>query len=326
MKLNYQQFKKYIEDNGVTDARTTEDFDDIPKGTLIKFGFDGVNISSYTMDLKGQEQYTYSFDVILSITWRNVYEGLFEVEDDYREQEKGLQIEKSEVTDNQKELRISVKTQDEWNAVVKKMLDDPKIGMWRNCEQGIKSEDWNDFREATEVDSVKDKNYRITYDSSEIIKNYLYIPLQSAQEYLGYDPNEKLKPMLDGYVYTYDGEIFKDRCSTFNCKFTPEEINKLWTAGCYGKSVDEFVEEMKSYKYSMEFNQLTKPKGNKYMSIISNAFKSKENKALEHFGLGTIETLSERGRQEFIDFLWETLKEEKKAFLSKMVEAYKEDK
>jgi hypothetical protein len=307
MKLTYEQFKKYIEDNGVTDARTTENWHCIPKGTLIKFGFDNVNISSYRMDLKGQEQYTYSFDIIWSSGWGDDYKGLFEVED--------------------KELGISVKTQDEWNAVVKKMLDDPKIGMWGNDDKEIHEHYFEEHEGGAVLYSEKDCNYKILRSSFEWYKNnYPNIPLQSAQEYLGYDPNEKLKPMLDGYVYTYDGEIFKDRCSTFNCKFTPEEINKLWTAGCYGKSVDEFVEEMKSYKYSMEFNQLTKPKGNKYMSIISNAFKSKENKALEYFNLGTTETLSERGRQEFIDFLWETLKEEKKAFLSKMVEAYKEDK
>lgn len=312
MKLTYEQFKKYIEDNGVTEARTTEDLGCVPKGTLIKFGFDDVFISSYEIHLNGQKQYESGVDLSWSITWRNDYKGLFEVEDDYREQKKGLQTEKSKVTDNQKELRISVKTQEEWNAVVKKMLDDPKIGEWNGGGKEIAEELWNDYGEETEIHSNSEDNYRITYSDNF----HTNIPPQSAQEYLGYDPNEKLTDLSRSTVTTVDEGI------------------GVGSQDWYGKNIDECIEKMETYlreesiknKLYISFNQLTKPKGNKYMSIISNAFKSKENKALEHFGLGTTETLSERGRQEFIDFLWETLKEEKKAFLSKMVEAYKEDK
>ena len=322
MKLTYEQFKKYIEDNGVTDARTTEDWKAIPKGTLIKFGLqpDGT-ITSWESFLEGQKQYEYIFCAQWIAAW-TVYKGLFEVED------------------KQKELRISVKTQEEWNAVVRKMLDDPNIGKWRTGNDSVLEHLFSDHEKDAVLYSEEMDNYKISCSTKKYYDdNFPNIPLQSAQEYLGYDPNEKLTvnqpnisigddirnpndilrvqgPMLDGYVYTYNGEIFKDKRST---------LNKY-----YGKSFyDVFLEEIKAYKYTMELNpinQLTKPKGNKYMSIISNAFKSKENKALEYFNLGTTETLSERGRQEFIDFLWETLKEEKKSFLNKIVEAYKEDK
>ena len=64
----------------------------------------------------------------------------------------------------------------------------------------------------------------------------------------------------------------------------------------------------------------------KTMSIINNAFKSKENKAMENFGLGTTDQLNERGRDEFVDYLFQNLPEQKKGFLEKIVEAGKEEK
>ena len=67
-----------------------------------------------------------------------------------------------------------------------------------------------------------------------------------------------------------------------------------------------------------------KPK-KKIMHIINNVFKSKENKAFEYFGLGNTKELTNRGRSEFIDFLFEILTEDRKAFLEKIVEAHKEE-
>ena len=59
----------------------------------------------------------------------------------------------------------------------------------------------------------------------------------------------------------------------------------------------------------------------KTMSIISNALKSKENKALEAFDLGTTEQLTNQGRAEWMDFLFSNMPEQKAAFLAKIVEA-----
>ena len=73
-------------------------------------------------------------------------------------------------------------------------------------------------------------------------------------------------------------------------------------------------------------NNLTKPTGKTFMSVITNAFKSKENKALEHFDLGSSCALNERGKMEFLQYLFETKTEEREAFLAKLVEAHKEAK
>ena len=66
-------------------------------------------------------------------------------------------------------------------------------------------------------------------------------------------------------------------------------------------------------------------KQNKVMNI-KNAFKSKENKAMEYFGLGSTCDINERGLQEFLSYLWETAdKETKKEFLKKIVEEYENE-
>jgi len=68
-----------------------------------------------------------------------------------------------------------------------------------------------------------------------------------------------------------------------------------------------------------------KPKG-KIMSVIKNAFKSKQAKALSHYGITNGDGgLTETGRQEFVDYLYETMTAEKKAFIAKVVEEYEEE-
>ena len=61
------------------------------------------------------------------------------------------------------------------------------------------------------------------------------------------------------------------------------------------------------------------------MGIISHAFKSKASKALEYYGLGTKKQLTEKGRQELLDFFFLTGSFNKDAFLKKITEAWEED-
>jgi hypothetical protein len=62
---------------------------------------------------------------------------------------------------------------------------------------------------------------------------------------------------------------------------------------------------------------------NKTMSVIKNIFKSKEKKALEHYGITNGDGgLTQTGREELLDYLWETNKELRKEFIKKVVEEY----
>ena len=62
------------------------------------------------------------------------------------------------------------------------------------------------------------------------------------------------------------------------------------------------------------------------MNIIKNIFKTTEQKALSHYGITNGDGgLTETGRAEWIDYLWETLAE-RKDFIAKIVEEYKNEK
>lgn len=78
---------------------------------------------------------------------------------------------------------------------------------------------------------------------------------------------------------------------------------------------------------SIATNKINKPNKKTFMNIIANAFKSKEDKALEGLGLGTTKELNQSGREEYVNFLFETDgKGTKEEFFAKIVEAYNENK
>ena len=64
----------------------------------------------------------------------------------------------------------------------------------------------------------------------------------------------------------------------------------------------------------------------KTMNTIKKVLRSKEDKALAHFVLGTSKELRSSGKEEFLDFIYETGKTDKVEFLKKIVKAYEEDK
>ena len=82
-----------------------------------------------------------------------------------------------------------------------------------------------------------------------------------------------------------------------------------------------------SLKVSEEAKAISEPaKETKRMNIIKNIFKSTEQKALAHYEITNGDGgLSDIGRAEFIDYLWETLAE-RKDFIAKIVEEYKNEK
>jgi len=61
----------------------------------------------------------------------------------------------------------------------------------------------------------------------------------------------------------------------------------------------------------------------KNMNIIKNIFKSKEKRALGHFDITNGDGgLTNNGSYEFIDYLWETMKDERKDFIKRIVDEY----
>lgn len=85
------------------------------------------------------------------------------------------------------------------------------------------------------------------------------------------------------------------------------------------------IKEYKEYSNNQS-NKQTKPKGNKIMSIITNMLKSKEDKGLEHFDLGSSKELNQRGRDEFTNYLFANMEKEREGFLAQIVAAHEESK
>lgn len=132
---------------------------------------------------------------------------------------------------------------------------------------------------------------------------------------------EEVEPNVTANIYasTYSN-VF-----TGNETFTKESLSKAIEMLSSqlpkaGEPLKLTSDEEKLEKLGINLN-----KQNKFMSIITNAFKSKENKALEHFNLGTTDKLNEQGRNEFTDFIYETGTTDKKEFFKRIVKAHEED-
>ena len=147
-------------------------------------------------------------------------------------------------------------------------------------------------------------------------------------EYKGYvaviDPDDK------DYMLRLEG--FRGHNGIMPENWYPESEKKIEEKNCWWVRKGKFkvIEETPIISISYrkiskselkEINKFNKP-NKTIMGTIKNAFKSKEDKAMEHFGLGTAKDLNEEGKKEFTDFIYETGTSDKKEFLKKIVEAY----
>lgn len=92
------------------------------------------------------------------------------------------------------------------------------------------------------------------------------------------------------------------------------------------ESLHEQLYRPQTYSTTNTFDQkqVEKTKNNTIMSVIKNIFKSEERKALEHFGVVNGDgKLTDTGRDEFVDFLYEKMNTEREAFVALLIEEYK---
>lgn len=201
-----------------------------------------------------------------------------------------------------------------------------------------KYEEWPNLRYATqeEIDAVVGK---------EVVKKCFTTPKESKlltySQFLDYIKKHGATKarIADGYIstiiyeFTVSGKYLVAKCvDCLDIIFSPEytglfEIVEEDKPTNSTNVPPEGYTNMQGYTCEpqpiIKFNKSLKEKT---MSIINNTFKSKENKAMEKFGLGTTDQLNERGRYEFVDYLFQNLPEQKKGFLEKIVEASKEEK
>lgn len=90
-------------------------------------------------------------------------------------------------------------------------------------------------------------------------------------------------------------------------------------------NIKETIQKVKDYKD--ENFIINKPNIiNKTMSTIKRVLMSKEDKALEHFNLGTSKDLNKEGKLELLDYIFATDDKIKKEFLENIVKAWEETK
>jgi len=128
--------------------------------------------------------------------------------------------------------------------------------------------------------------------------------------------------------YDYGVTTTEVRCEVISKEDDDNEIEVKVLDG-FDKGNNHFVNSKNfDLEKSNKSNKTNKPKkkGIKIMSIIKNAMKSKENKAIEYFELGNnTNDLNSSGRQEFQDYIYETGDVTKKGFLEKIVAQYEKE-
>lgn len=234
-----------------------------------------------------------------------------------------------------KELIIHCPTKDEYIKVDEKLSKDyniPKLNVDWNSAYGVEC-------------CIYFNKSCLTYANRKFFEeDYSNIPITSAQEFLGEDKDvvvrcitqrdwndvclkiAKMYPSMKWRNRGEDSDCWNENkrntCIRISTRINQMGFDSLnhYKTGKYRGYTDMQVILAKDFLNS----RIIKHKQNKLMSVINNVFKSKENKALEHFGLGSTKELTDAGRKEFVDFLFETMNEAKKAFLVKIAEAHKE--
>lgn len=189
---------------------------------------------------------------------------------------------------------------------IKEMLDNPP---W-----GVRYKEWNwDFAwldPVTVISYIRGVKIRCLTK-----KDWVVVVKQAIKD------GCRWSDIYDGASHPKEGDAYR------NCLEIREtgEMIGWWDENCGDKCPFLTTQE-----YLNKFKQTSDEKPNKQrkrvMSIIKNLFKTKEQKALAYYNLTNGDGgLTDEGRKEFADYLWETDKDKRKEFVAKIVEQYDED-
>jgi hypothetical protein len=215
---------------------------------------------------------------------------------------------------------IHTSTLELYKKVVQKALDNGY--KWRSGDKDICEKRWQEYQENTcvELDTIFER--AISFADEEYYEYYSR-PIISAEEFLEEDSNENY--ISSGDTISLEWEITTEPGMWgYSRTGTTTGTSGYYLVSEYPWEFDNYLSETTipicySCYTTKKFNQ----SNNKFMGIIKNAFKSKEQKALDHFGLGNGNGgLNSLGQQEFVDYLFETQKELRKGFIEQIVEEY----
>jgi len=213
--------------------------------------------------------------------------------------------EEERTEQSQKKLIIHCPTQDLYNRVLEKLERESPDLRWRT---GQKPTDWRDWHDDVCLKLCsKDSLCQGAREGFE--ERYEGQKITSAEKYLGDEARDE-----------EEAEEHR-RSGWYDMQTTVGEF----PAGSFALSEHPSYEMVFQDGYIDRHNKANKIK-NKTMSVIKNAFKPKVRKALDYFELANGTDLNDRGRAEFVDFLYKKLEKEPKEFNEKIMEAYDEEK
>ena len=184
-----------------------------------------------------------------------------------------------------------------------------------------------------------------------LLARLAYAPTEKKNKYLNTKTAVEVKTQKDWDRVTKEVGYCEDENPDFDYRYSPclyldkeywhysdyaEKLDYkiISTAEFFGEESEVTREDMMSGRlsecaieasYTGNTNIINKPNIiKKSMSLIKNAMKSKEDKALEYFELGDTKDLNDAGRVEFTDFIFETGKTDRKEFLDYIVGLHKE--
>lgn len=179
-----------------------------------------------------------------------------------------------------------------YKRVVQKALDNGYKWRSKKGSKDLKEECWQHYQKDTCIEEIVEASVdkRLYYRNKDFYEEDGY-DIISAEEFLE-DGSKESIPYIPHYSFSATDNYFT---------ITNGYLSGTITSGNLNQS------------------------NNKFMGIIKNAFKSKEQKALDHFGLGNGNGgLNSLGQQEFVDYLFETQKELRKGFIEQIVKEYEE--
>ena len=89
--MNRNELYNYIKEHGITKARTTEDYETVPKSTELWFGINDEYISTFNDDTDNKNK-DFGYDFYYQLIWGKYYKGQFELVDNIVKEKDGIKV------------------------------------------------------------------------------------------------------------------------------------------------------------------------------------------------------------------------------------------